>query len=553
MISTGIAMETEFRKHDLDGDGLLNADELRSFFNVALPLPNVGRLFSMKSTEAFLRSHGVRRVRDIRAPNEMFIPAERFPALVQNIDDLLQKFRRFDVDHSGQISCLEMSRAFQQCGVACDDKTIDEIGATYDQDGNGFLEFDEFCEFMLEWEFYGRIFEKTDTNRDGFISLFDVWNLLNEMNALNSSPTYSWANQWNNQFRADQRPFSGRTCWLLLTKFGILRDSAKLPELNFAKFGQMLMYLIKLKDTFVRLDKQNNNKITSDELSHAFACMGLVIPQALMLKIGELYDDDKSGALEFDEFCVLLTEWDKYIELFNHYAQLPPIGKGDLPTNNNTNQILQRGWSGRSVHSHDSALSNEMGITAEGLQSVLNVMPDVNIFHPTSLDEICRARNESSRLFESLRYMRDFHIKTCNVLMHQFAANGRCLTLLEFCEVLEFIKSQKIIFNKCNTGRSGYLSMQELHQAFHQDGIVFSGEALKNVIETYDVDFDFRLENPASLSFDSFVYLRTELNVYKLCFDKFADRSGNMTFNFSKMMEFIYQIPRRTPAGRNNS
>lgn len=498
--------KSEFIKFDADGDGYLNANELQGFLTSSIAL---GRPFNMKSVEYFMSTFGV------TCGKGRFISFDNFPALVLRIQLLLEKFRQFDRSKTGRISCSDMCRVFQDCRLACDQETIEMIGRRYDEDHSGTLEFDEFCQFMLEWEFYGDVFQKVDADRNGMISIFELEMMLTELqqNDGQNDGQNVWVEQWTNRWARSSRPFSPHTCWLLLTKFGISRDPSMLPELDFAKFGQLLIYLGELKAKFVRHDINHSNFISGDELVVAFANMGLVAPKQLIQKIGEIYDEDSSGALEFDEFCRLITEWDQYLELFKAHGELPTPG-------------------------------GTVCITPVGLQRVLAAMTDVNTFHPDRLQHAFR-KQESSKLFESSCYMREFSVNTCALIVREYGANGKSLTILEFCTVLEFIKSLKISFHKLDQSQSGFLSYGDVYKDLCQSGIVISEATITNIMNTYDIDLRYH-GREAALSFDSFVRLRADLLIYKNSFDRYAT-NGQLTLNFNNMMDFVYQIPHRTP------
>jgi len=58
--------------------------------------------------------------------------------------DLYQIFARWDKDHSGSIDQYELTEALREMGEDCSPATVQAMIDTYDTDGNGTIELDEF-------------------------------------------------------------------------------------------------------------------------------------------------------------------------------------------------------------------------------------------------------------------------------------------------------------------------------------------------------------------------------------------------------------------------
>eukprot|EP00397_Hematodinium_sp_SG-2012_P039756 GEMP01043454.1.p1 GENE.GEMP01043454.1~~GEMP01043454.1.p1 ORF type:complete len:505 (+),score=72.27 GEMP01043454.1:120-1634(+) len=487
------SLVAEFQKYDANGDGLLDKLELQTCLSINIPI-GAHRLFNMKCIEYLLSKFGT-----ITLSKGYVIDLSSFSRVVQYVDEILEKFRRFDHRKLERISYNDLCLVFAECGLVCDEAIAQQIGTMCDIDGNGTLEFDEFCLFFIEWEFYGNVFRAVDKDNSGSISAFELASMLSELqpNLVDTACARQWAGR--------RRQFSHQTMFALLMKFGGDNPTA-LPELDIIQFGQLLTYLNDLKDRFL-LHRTSDNKITAAELQAVFSNMGLNAPEKFILKIGEQYDEDKNGTLEFDEFCRLIIEWDQYIELFTMCAS------GD----------------------------ESPGLTPLDLQKALCTMPDVSTF-PPGMSQEDFVRNWNSKLFDAAHHMRDFNLNTCILLVSHFSASKASLTLLEFREVLEFVNGLKQQFRDIDLLKDDRLCYMELRRAFTFSGLCLSEASLIKIMGTYDVDLKYHDDKPALL-FDSFVQLNMELALHKTTFNALST-NGMLNLNFENMVDLIYQIPR---------
>ena len=59
-------------------------------------------------------------------------------------EDLKKAFKHFDIDKDGVISRKDMKDALSKLGRNLSDKDIDDIFKDADEDGDGFVDYDEF-------------------------------------------------------------------------------------------------------------------------------------------------------------------------------------------------------------------------------------------------------------------------------------------------------------------------------------------------------------------------------------------------------------------------
>ena len=58
-------------------------------------------------------------------------------------------FKDFDVDQSGNLTINEFIGILNKLGISCDRKYISALFKKFDTNGNGLIEFEEFCNYMI--------------------------------------------------------------------------------------------------------------------------------------------------------------------------------------------------------------------------------------------------------------------------------------------------------------------------------------------------------------------------------------------------------------------
>lgn len=64
--------------------------------------------------------------------------------------ELKEAFDVFDTDGDGSISKREVERVMKAVGITLDDKTLELMVKSVDLDGNGEIDFEEFCKLMSD-------------------------------------------------------------------------------------------------------------------------------------------------------------------------------------------------------------------------------------------------------------------------------------------------------------------------------------------------------------------------------------------------------------------
>jgi len=82
-----------------------------------------------------------------------------FLNLVWFLKNTHRKFHEFTLTHSGALSADELGSAMATHGIHLSSEAIDNIRRSYDVDGSGTFEFDEFLQINLECQMYDQRFE----------------------------------------------------------------------------------------------------------------------------------------------------------------------------------------------------------------------------------------------------------------------------------------------------------------------------------------------------------------------------------------------------------
>lgn len=61
---------------------------------------------------------------------------------------LMENFAKFDVNGDGHIDAAELKAVMVLIGEKCDEKTLDELIKGADSDGDGEMNFEEFCQLV---------------------------------------------------------------------------------------------------------------------------------------------------------------------------------------------------------------------------------------------------------------------------------------------------------------------------------------------------------------------------------------------------------------------
>ncbi|CAJ1381763.1 unnamed protein product [Effrenium voratum] len=386
--------------------------------------------------------------------------------LMDYLSNLKTIFLQADSDRSGAIEFAELHRAFQLSGVYFDAAEISEVCQSYDADKDGTLEFDEFVQMRLEWDYYIAAWDRKTQGADRIAPqqllqvLEEIKQSLEPLGAIlgsQSGLTASMTGVFYTSMFGAHSPFHIGTCERLIIRFG--QGSL---YLNFEQFCSMMVFLKEMKAAFSSLDVKGTGSLDLPELCNAFWRAGINLPEALILQIGKSFDTDLSGGIEFDEFIQMTAEWHEMWKLQDRFSS---------------------------------------SIAAEELQ---RLMGTVQVIYQV--------------INGSMQTLRPFSMNTCRWLIAKF---GTCqagerfaqrLSYQEFLHLVQFLKECYFTFIRFDFDRVGSLGAEHLGKVLAAFGLCLSPEAVDNIRLSYDVDRSNRL------SFDEFLQMFLEVQLYDQCF-----------------------------------
>jgi len=256
----------------------------------------------------------------------------QFAEMMQYLESLKAIFLQIDVSNSGDLDVSELSRALSLSGFSVTGlpgggdplslMVAEKIGRAYDADNNGVLTFDEFVQLRLEWDAYLEAWTAHVPSGQNNIApqqllacLDAVKKSVEPVSSLAVHPAMAnlsgfspagclQALFFTSMFKT-QRSFQPRTAELLIRKFG---NGGVF--ITFEQFCMLMEWLKEQKNRFLTVDQDRTGSIDINELATAFTNSGLPLPVENLVELGRRYDQDNSGALEFDEFLQMMSELD---------------------------------------------------------------------------------------------------------------------------------------------------------------------------------------------------------------------------------------------------
>mmetsp|Transcript_63148 Transcript_63148/g.113670 ORF Transcript_63148/g.113670 Transcript_63148/m.113670 type:complete len:555 (-) Transcript_63148:67-1731(-) len=400
------------------------------------------------------------------------LTAYQWCELLDYLQNLKSIFMQVDADHSGAIEFAELHRAFQVSGVHIDPAVVVEVGKSYDGNGDGGLEFDEFVQMLLEWDYYVNAWDQS-TQGGATIAPQQLLDVLEKIKLsveplgalLGSQEGVPLATArgivYASQF-GQHKPFHINTCERLIVRFG-----QGCPFLNFGQFCSMMVFLKEMKAAFSSVDSNGSGGLNMAELCNVFTRAGLNLPDQLIMQIGQSFDSDNSGEIEFDEFIQIAAEWQEML-----------------------------GLQGRFVGSQGAATLN-----VEELQQLLGT---VRVFYQV--------------INGAVQSLRAFSLNTCRWLIAKFGTCqvgdrfARGVSYPEFLSLVQYLKECYEVFLRFDVDRSASVNLSELFALLAACGLSLSPEAVDNIRLSYDKD------QSGTLEFDEFVEMLLEVQLYDQCF-----------------------------------
>jgi Ca2+-binding EF-hand superfamily protein len=150
----------------------------------------------------------------------------------QQNSQLSQWFNAVDKDHSGSISSYELRNALSQSGLPFDEDVARKMVRMFDRDGNGTIDFNEFCSLHAYLTQMKGAFYAVDTDKSGFLDYQEVERAVQQAG-----------------YRLNQ---------MVLQKIFRQFDTLKQGKLNFDGYIKLCIYLGTVRQIFQVNDKQRN-------------------------------------------------------------------------------------------------------------------------------------------------------------------------------------------------------------------------------------------------------------------------------------------------------
>lgn len=228
------------------------------------------------------------------------------------------------------------------------------------------------------------------------------------------------------------------------------------------------------------------------------------MPPELVVKIGQMYDQDKSGEIEFDEFVQMAVEWN---DMCQEQARF--------------------------------AAQAASGVSATALQEFLG-----------QVRVIYRVVNGA------VVTLRPFSLQTCKRLVAKFGTPGpgqacaQALAWEEMLRLVQYVREAFARYSACDVSKGGSVTAQELAAALAACGLVLSSEAVNNIRSSYDAD------GSGAIEFDEFIQLLVECQLYEQSFDAGsaqlaragAAAPGLVTLDKSAFFALVFAVPRQASA-----
>lgn len=498
-----------FVKFDTNGDGSIDITELYNCLQAiqmsveaATPMVMFPHPFSVSTVLSLFGKFG-----NPTAPGLNF---DQFSAMCQYLEGIKNIFKEIDCDHSGKLDVNEFSRALflsdfhvtaDRSSGGQDTASLEvarQIATKYDDNGDGNLTFDGFVRMRVEWDEYISAWNGNVSPGANYITpqqtlalLEAVKRSMEPLGQLRANPLLSQLTGFDSvayfnglicqsQFTASS-PFSARCCESLVIRFG-----SGNPSLTFEQFCIMMTFLKAQKAIFSSIDTDRNGSLDVSELANAFKASGMDFTLPQIQQIGNRYDADRSGKIEFDEFLQMMTEWSELAT-----AQSQFVGFG------------------------------EQRATAQVLQGLLSTVRIVFTFQNGNIPIIT-----------------PFSIRTCRLLVALFGTPlpgepfAKTVTYSEYTALMYRVKMANYAFQQIDLNNNGTLSFAEIQQAIPSSATNLPDYAIRHMLACYQ---DHCVSG--EIAFDEFLAMLLECEMYH-------QRFTQLGLDLSTMFNMVYSLPR---------
>lgn len=307
------AYQEEFNRYDEDGSGEVDASELAQLlkgFGIT-PLPGI---LEENIAEVDVDGSGKLNVDEFILVLELQKSREGFSK--SEVEEFQKAFKKFDRDHSGEVSSEELLGIVSWLGYPQRPTVVRKIIKRADADGTGDLSWTEMLTCMRwiresEVQYVHELLARHDADGSGEVDREELLDLLRELGYTATKESIQDAVE-DAKLGKDDQGFDFSELWKLLQVFRRRCGFTRTEDAD-------------LIAAHTRYDNKKEGFINTLELGKAIRLLGYSVPVATQKKLLELVDVDNSGRLDLAEFRTLMRlrrefELQEMKDVFMQYA-----------------------------------------------------------------------------------------------------------------------------------------------------------------------------------------------------------------------------------------
>lgn len=243
-----------------------------------------------------------------------------------SLAELQEAFGLFDKDGDGTITWSELQSVMFSLGQEISQQQAIHMINSVDTDGNGLIDFEEFCEMMSEWkpcgssltdtmEEWRSLFNVFDKDKSGFIDGAELKSTMATVGLQLSDKDVNVMMKAAG-VRSSDHIYYHDFAKMMNTKLGHQQDPQPTASAHssscLSNVGKSNREQIQeLKAVFGSFDKDGDGFITVKEVTEVLTSMDVHCDVSYIHKIFKQVDLDGNGEIDFDEFLVLVKNCDK--------------------------------------------------------------------------------------------------------------------------------------------------------------------------------------------------------------------------------------------------
>ena len=234
--------------------------------------------------------------------------------------EIRQAFNRFDANRSGKLDYRELRHALRALGADVTDRESVRVLQSYDEDGNGLMEIDEFRRLVHKMQRERRSVSSSSARR----SDAEIRGVFRQHDANNSSKLDY------RELRSALRSLGVSTSSQEAVDILQRHDDSGDGLLDVAEFTRLVRELEgghavssggggrghdrgswsdgEIRSAFTRYDANNSGRLDYKELRQALRALGANVDNAEAIRVLQSYDEDGNGLMDLDEFRRLVQQ-----------------------------------------------------------------------------------------------------------------------------------------------------------------------------------------------------------------------------------------------------